>query len=156
MGSVTWQFQEERRLKWSLIWTKIYSGDLFHAACFERQGAHRPHTEQAPESSFMHRQAQDQGSPPRCAGAPHTSGSTPLDASNNGQKLYLSSPLGCDIQGLGPSPSHLPFPYCPLLKKWLCHQLPWQVQYYLADHDGSRYKDPWGLWQRFLLYNCLW
>lgn len=45
MGYVTWQFQEERRLKWSLLRTKIYSGDLFHVTCFERQGAHRPHTE---------------------------------------------------------------------------------------------------------------
>lgn len=62
---------------------------------------------------------------------------------------------GSVTQGLGSSSSHLPFPYCLLQKKLLHHQLPWQVQHYLDDHDGICYKDLYSLWERDLLYNCL-
>lgn len=62
--------------------------------CFERQEAHCPHIEQVTENNFMHRQAHDKGFSPSLLvywGSRDNLIYIPLNASNNKQKLYLSS-----------------------------------------------------------------
>lgn len=137
MGSVTWQFQEERRLKWSLIWIKIYSGDLFHVTCFERQGAHCPDMEQVTESNFMHRQAHARAHlTPSMLGFPrqlelYTPWCFQQLANIVSEFPHWSVNSAVSVpQGLGPSSGHLghlTFPFCLLQKRWLYHQLPCEV-----------------------------